>query len=78
MPGDDCQGVADGGFEMADVVRAHYYITDPAFVDVVFPILGETFGEIRPAATMIVCQPQQAGNEDRDRSHGAAADGMSS
>jgi enamine deaminase RidA (YjgF/YER057c/UK114 family) len=23
--------------------------------DVVFPILGETFGEIRPAATMVVC-----------------------
>ncbi|GLS30168.1 Enamine deaminase RidA, house cleaning of reactive enamine intermediates, YjgF/YER057c/UK114 family [Mesorhizobium albiziae] len=46
----------EGGFTMADVVRAHYYITDRAFVDVVFPILGETFGEIRPAATMIVCQ----------------------
>ena len=26
-----------------------------AFVDRVFPILGETFGDIRPAATMIVC-----------------------
>jgi enamine deaminase RidA (YjgF/YER057c/UK114 family) len=46
----------EGGFTMADVVRAHYYITDRAFVDVVFPILGEAFGEIRPAATMIVCQ----------------------
>ena len=46
----------EGGFDMADVVRAHYYITDRDFVDVVFPILGETFGEIRPAATMIVCQ----------------------
>ncbi|MET0575730.1 MAG: RidA family protein [Mesorhizobium sp.] len=46
----------EGGFTMADVVRAQYYITDRAFVDVVFPILGEAFGEIRPAATMIVCQ----------------------
>lgn len=45
----------EGGFEMADVVRAHYYITDQAFVDRVFPILGEAFGEVRPAATMIVC-----------------------
>jgi len=45
----------EGGFEMADVVRAHYYITDEAYVDRVFPILGEVFGDIRPAATMIVC-----------------------
>ena len=36
-------------------MRAHYYVTDAAFVDLVFPILGEAFGEIRPAATMIVC-----------------------
>lgn len=45
----------EAGFSLADVVRAHYYITDAAFVDIVFPILGEHFGEIRPAATMIVC-----------------------
>ncbi|WP_322417132.1 RidA family protein [Mesorhizobium huakuii] len=50
------KALADGGFEISDVVRAHYYITDQAFADVVFPILGETFGDIRPAATMIVCQ----------------------
>jgi enamine deaminase RidA (YjgF/YER057c/UK114 family) len=41
---------------LADVVRARYYITDRADVDTVFPILGEHFGDIRPAATMIVCQ----------------------
>lgn len=46
----------DGGFELADVVRAHYYVTDEADVDTVFPILGEHFGDIRPAATMIVCR----------------------
>lgn len=45
----------EGGFALADVVRAHYYITDAAYVDQVFPILGDAFGEIRPAATMIVC-----------------------
>jgi enamine deaminase RidA (YjgF/YER057c/UK114 family) len=50
------KALADGGFEMADVVRCHYYITDRAFVPVVFPILGEIFGDIRPAATMIICQ----------------------
>jgi len=46
----------EAGFALADVVRAHYYVTDRAFVAKVFPILGETFGEIRPAATMIVCE----------------------
>jgi enamine deaminase RidA (YjgF/YER057c/UK114 family) len=45
----------EGGFALADVVRAHYYITDAAFADRVFPILGEAFGDVRPAATMIVC-----------------------
>jgi enamine deaminase RidA (YjgF/YER057c/UK114 family) len=49
------KALAEGGFELADVVRAHYYITDAEFVDRVFPILGESFGDIRPAATMIVC-----------------------
>jgi enamine deaminase RidA (YjgF/YER057c/UK114 family) len=49
------RALEEGGFSLADVVRVHYYITDAAFVDVVFPILGEAFGEIRPAATMIVC-----------------------
>ena len=48
--------LADGGFAMADVVRAHYYVTDRAFVGHVYPILGEVFGDIRPAATMIVCE----------------------
>jgi enamine deaminase RidA (YjgF/YER057c/UK114 family) len=47
--------LAEGGFAMGDVVRAHYYVTDRAYVNRVFPILGEAFGEIRPAATMIVC-----------------------
>lgn len=48
--------LSEAGFEMADVVRAHYYVTDRSFVQRVFPILGEAFGEIRPAATMIVCE----------------------
>ncbi|MDX3977753.1 RidA family protein [Shinella sp.] len=45
----------EAGFSFADIVRCHYYVTDAAFADRVFPILGETFGRIRPAATMIVC-----------------------
>ncbi|PSJ58699.1 RidA family protein [Kumtagia ephedrae] len=49
------RALEEGGFSFADVVRAHYYLTDAAYVDRVFPILGETFGDVRPAATMIVC-----------------------
>ena len=45
----------DAGFSFADVVRCHYYVTEAAFADRIFPILGETFGAIRPAATMVVC-----------------------
>ncbi|PSM19277.1 RidA family protein [Nitratireductor sp. StC3] len=48
--------LAEAGFDLADVVRAHYYVTDRAFVPTVFPILGKVFGAIRPAATMVVCQ----------------------
>jgi enamine deaminase RidA (YjgF/YER057c/UK114 family) len=47
--------LAEADFSLTDVVRANYYITDAAYVDRVFPILGEYFGEIRPAATMVVC-----------------------
>ena len=43
-------------FSMANVVRARYFITDAGFADQVMPALGEAFGEIRPAATMVVCQ----------------------
>ena len=47
--------LAEAGFSLSHVVRANYYITDASYVDTVFPVLGEYFGEIRPAATMIVC-----------------------
>ena len=49
------KALTDAGFSFEDVVRCHYYVTDAAFADRVFPILGETFGAIRPAATMVVC-----------------------
>jgi enamine deaminase RidA (YjgF/YER057c/UK114 family) len=50
------KALAEAGFCLADVVRTHYYVTDRAYVAKVYPILGETFGEIRPAATMLVCE----------------------
>lgn len=50
----------EAGFAMADVVRVHYYVTDRAVVDRVFPVFGEIFGDIRPAATLIVCELARA------------------
>jgi enamine deaminase RidA (YjgF/YER057c/UK114 family) len=44
----------EAGFSFADVVRATYYITDPAYWDQIGPPLGAVFGDIRPAATCIV------------------------
>lgn len=44
-----------GGFSFADVVRANYYITDPSYWDQIGAPLGAVFGDVRPAATCIVC-----------------------
>ena len=43
----------EGGFEMADVIRATYYVTNAKDFDAVFAVCGEQFGEIRPAATIV-------------------------
>ena len=59
----------EGGFAMADIVRATYYITDAKDVDAHFAVCGEVLGEIRPAATLlVVAAPLQARDEGRDRS----------
>jgi enamine deaminase RidA (YjgF/YER057c/UK114 family) len=46
--------LGEAGFAMTDIVRANYIVTDAALVDRVFAVLGEVFGEIRPAATMMI------------------------
>ncbi|HMB46683.1 MAG TPA: RidA family protein [Afifellaceae bacterium] len=46
--------LGEAGFAMTDVVRAHYIVTGAVLVDRVFAVLGEVFGEIRPAATMMI------------------------
>lgn len=46
--------LAEAGASLNDVVRATYYITDAADAEKVFPIFGQVFGEIRPAATLVV------------------------
>ncbi|MGD9916489.1 MAG: RidA family protein [Paenirhodobacter sp.] len=44
----------DAGFGLKDVVRANYVIQDASCVEAIIPALSETFGEIRPAAMMII------------------------
>jgi len=44
----------EGGFEMADIVRVTYYLTDAKDADAHFAVCGEVLGEIRPAATLLV------------------------
>jgi enamine deaminase RidA (YjgF/YER057c/UK114 family) len=44
----------DGGFAMADIVRATYYVTDARDADALFAVCGEKLGDIRPAATLLV------------------------
>ena len=44
----------EAGFAMEDVVRARYIVTEAEHATPVFDVLGEVFGDIRPAATMIV------------------------
>jgi enamine deaminase RidA (YjgF/YER057c/UK114 family) len=46
--------LAEGGFAMTDVVRATYYVTDAKDADALFAVTGEVFGNIRPAATLLV------------------------
>lgn len=43
------------GSSLKDTLRVRYYITDMAWYDALVAVAGETFGAIRPAATMVVC-----------------------
>ena len=49
------KALKDAGSGLKDVVRVRYYLTDMADYDAIVQVLGETFSEIRPAATMVVC-----------------------
>ncbi|HEX5416415.1 MAG TPA: RidA family protein [Chloroflexota bacterium] len=44
----------EAGAEPADVVRTRMYLTSTAYADAVGRVHGETFGQARPAATMVV------------------------
>ena len=46
--------LGEAGASFADVVRTRMFITHPGVGDAVGRAHGEVFGEIRPAATMVV------------------------
>ncbi len=48
------KALKQAGFTMADVVRVHYLLTVAADFAACQPVLQKWFGEVRPAATMMV------------------------
>ena len=44
----------EAGGGLADIVRLRTFVTDSAYFDAVLKVQGEVFGDIRPAATMMV------------------------
>lgn len=49
------------GASLADAVACRVYITEPGFLRDVAVVLGETFRDIRPTNTLLVCQIPTAG-----------------
>jgi enamine deaminase RidA (YjgF/YER057c/UK114 family) len=49
------RALEDAGSSLKDVIRVNYYLADMAYYDALVAVAGETFGDVRPAATMIVC-----------------------
>jgi enamine deaminase RidA (YjgF/YER057c/UK114 family) len=47
--------LAEAGAGLADVVRVRYMFVDVADFERCWPLFRSRFGEVRPAATMIVC-----------------------
>ncbi|TAM90412.1 MAG: RidA family protein [Jatrophihabitans sp.] len=46
--------LAEAGASFADVVRTRMFVTDAAHADAIGAVHGEVFGDVRPAATMVV------------------------
>lgn len=46
--------LTEAGFDMTEIVRVQYTVTDIDLVDELVPALGEAMGDIRPAATMVI------------------------
>ncbi|MGB6231233.1 MAG: RidA family protein [Litorimonas sp.] len=43
-----------GGFELGHTIRVQYTLTDRAHMDRVLPVIRQHFGNILPAATMVI------------------------
>ena len=50
------KALVEAGATMADVVRARYILPDGDDFEACWPVLRAVFGEVRPAATMIIAQ----------------------
>lgn len=50
------EALKDAGGAAGDVVRTRMFITDAGIADAIGEAHGEVFGEIRPAATMVVVE----------------------
>ncbi len=46
--------LAEAGFGLQDVVRTRMFLVDAADADAVAAVHGEVFGNVRPAATLVV------------------------
>jgi len=46
--------LAEASFDMTDIARVQYTVVNAELVDTLIPALGESLGDIRPAATMII------------------------
>jgi enamine deaminase RidA (YjgF/YER057c/UK114 family) len=49
------KALEDAGSTLKDVVRIRYYLSDMADYDAIVEAAGAAFGDIRPAATMLIC-----------------------
>jgi hypothetical protein len=49
------RALAEAGASLADVVRVRYYVPNRDDWPRIMPVLAETFGAIRPAATAVFC-----------------------
>lgn len=47
--------LAEAGAAMADIVRVRYYVTKRADAAALMKVAGEVLGDIRPAATLVIC-----------------------
>ena len=46
--------LGEAGFSLSDTVRVQYTVTDKAYITDVLPIIQSKFGDILPAATMVI------------------------